>query len=220
MGTSSSRAAIVSSTDREPRSARSFKRNDGQSIDVTEGTRMSLKEEVDLLRRIPLFANVEPSKLKLLAFTSERIAFEAGHILFNQGDTGDAAYIVIEGEAEVLVNGPVGRIQVAVLGRNAIVGEIALLSDVPRTPPITAALRGRDLFVFERAVSAHPDCVPPADRLILGDLRETLPAARPRFAGRAVLAHLDIATGEAAASLALAASLAPLIAPLLRAGAV
>ena len=99
---------------------------------------MSIKEEVDLLRRIPLFANVEPSKLKLLAFTSERIAFEAGHILFNQGDTGDAAYIVIEGEAEVLVNGPVGPIQVAVLGRNAIVGEIAILCDVARTATVRA----------------------------------------------------------------------------------
>jgi CRP-like cAMP-binding protein len=107
---------------------------------------MSIKEEVDLLRRIPLFANVEPSKLKLLAFTSERIAFEAGHILFNQGDTGDAAYIVIEGEAEVLVNGPVGRIQVAVLGRNAIVGEIAILCDVPRT----ATIRARERLVCLR----------------------------------------------------------------------
>jgi CRP-like cAMP-binding protein len=107
---------------------------------------MSIKEEVDLLRRIPLFANVEPSKLKLLAFTSERIAFEAGHILFNQGDTGDAAYIVIEGEAEVLVNGPVGPIQVAVLGRNAIVGEIAILCDVPRT----ATIRARERLVCLR----------------------------------------------------------------------
>ncbi len=107
---------------------------------------MSIKEEVDLLRRIPLFANVEPSKLKLLAFTSERIAFEAGHILFNQGDMGDAAYIVIEGEAEVLVNGPVGPVQVAVLGRNAIVGEIAILCDVPRT----ATIRARERLVCLR----------------------------------------------------------------------
>ncbi len=107
---------------------------------------MSLKEEVDLLRRIPLFANVEASKLKLLAFTSERIAFEAGHVLFNQGDLGDAAYIVIEGEAEVLVNGPAGPIQVAVLGRNAIVGEIAILCDVPRT----ATIRARERLVCLR----------------------------------------------------------------------
>jgi len=107
---------------------------------------MSIKEEVDLLRRIPLFANVEASKLKLLAFTSERIAFEAGHIVFNQGDTGDAAYIVIEGEAEVLVKGPVGPVQVALLGRNAIVGEIAILCDVPRT----ATIRARDRLVCLR----------------------------------------------------------------------
>lgn len=107
---------------------------------------MSIKEEVDLLRRIPLFANVEASKLKLLAFTSERIAFEAGHVLFNQGDMGDAAYIVIEGEAEVLVKGPVGPVQVALLGRNAIVGEIAILCDVPRT----ATIRARDRLVCLR----------------------------------------------------------------------
>jgi S-adenosyl-L-methionine methyltransferase len=81
-------------------------------------------------------------------------------------------------------------------------------------------LPGRDIFVFERAVAAHPDCIPPAERLILGDLREMLPAVRPRFAGSAALAHLDIATGEVAASRALAASLAPLIAPLLRPGAI
>ncbi|MBV9523979.1 MAG: cyclic nucleotide-binding domain-containing protein [Alphaproteobacteria bacterium] len=102
---------------------------------------MSLKEEVDLLRRIPLFANVEPSKLKLLAFTSERVAFEAGQTLFRQGDMGDAAYIVMEGEAEVLVDAPAGPVVVAVLGRDAIVGEIAILCDVPRTASVKARQR-------------------------------------------------------------------------------
>ena len=33
---------------------------------------MSLLEEVELLRRVPLFADIEPAKLKLIAFTSER----------------------------------------------------------------------------------------------------------------------------------------------------
>jgi S-adenosyl-L-methionine methyltransferase len=81
-------------------------------------------------------------------------------------------------------------------------------------------LPDRDIFVFERHVAAHPDCTPAPDRLILGDLRETLPQARQRFAGRAALAHLDIATGEVEASRRLAAALAPLLAPLLRPGAV
>jgi hypothetical protein len=85
---------------------------------------------------------------------------------------------------------------------------------------LRAILPGREIFVFERLVATHPDCIPPADRLILGDLRATLPASRARFAASAAFAHLDIGTGEAAASRALAASLAPLIAPLMRAGAI
>lgn len=121
---------------------------------------MSLREEVELLQRIPLFANVEASKLKLLAFTSERIAFESGQVLFRQGDAGDAAYIIIEGEAEVLVSGASGPIQVAVLGRNDIVGEIAILCDVPRTATIRALQRlvclriSKDLFL--RLINEFP----------------------------------------------------------------
>jgi CRP-like cAMP-binding protein len=102
---------------------------------------MSLKEEVELLQRIPFFTNVEPAKLKLLAFTSERVAFDAGQILFRQGDMGDAAYIIIDGEAEVLVNAPGGEVLVATLGKNDFVGEIAILCDVPRTATIRARQR-------------------------------------------------------------------------------
>lgn len=99
---------------------------------------MSLKEEVEILRNIPLFAKLEPAKLKLLAFTSERIVFDAGQSLFQQGDAGDAAYIVIEGEAEVLVDTPRGKLAVATMTRNAIIGEIAILCDVPRTATVVA----------------------------------------------------------------------------------
>jgi len=45
---------------------------------------MSLHEEVEMLRKIQLFAKVEPAKLKLLAFTSERAVFEADEVLFHQ----------------------------------------------------------------------------------------------------------------------------------------
>src|SRR4051794_20659886 len=99
---------------------------------------MSLKEEVELLQRIPFFAQVEPAKLKLLAFTSQRVGFEPGHILFRQGDMGDAAYIIIDGEAEVLVETEGGPVLVATLGKNDFVGEIAILCDVPRTATIRA----------------------------------------------------------------------------------
>lgn len=100
---------------------------------------MSLKEEVEILRNIPLFAHIAPSKLKLLAFTSERLVFHADQVLFHQGEPGDAAYIVLQGEADVIVDSPTGPLTVAKLARNAIVGEIAILCDVPRTATVKAA---------------------------------------------------------------------------------
>jgi hypothetical protein len=78
----------------------------------------------------------------------------------------------------------------------------------------------RDIYVCEKKVAAHPDCVPPPERLILGDMRETLPAAHARLGGRVALAHLDAGTGDAAANRALAAELMPLVAPLLCAGGI
>ena len=78
----------------------------------------------------------------------------------------------------------------------------------------------RDIYVCERQVAAHPDCVPPPDRLILGDMRETLPAAHARLGGAIALAHLDVGTGDAAANQILATELMPLMVPLLCAGAI
>jgi S-adenosyl-L-methionine methyltransferase len=74
----------------------------------------------------------------------------------------------------------------------------------------------REIYVCERAVAAHPDCLPPPRFLFLGDMRDTLPAARARLAGRVAVAHLDPGNGDIRASKTLAAELAPLIAPLLR----
>jgi CRP/FNR family transcriptional regulator, cyclic AMP receptor protein len=99
---------------------------------------MSLNEEVDLLRRVPLFAKLEPSKLKLLAFTSERLTFQAGQALIRQGDMGDAAYVIMDGQADVQVDTPQGPLTVAHLKRNDFVGEMAILCDVPRTATVIA----------------------------------------------------------------------------------
>lgn len=121
---------------------------------------MSLNEEVDLLRSIPLFAKIEPSKLKLLAFTSERLTFAADQILFNQGDIGDSAYVIVSGSADVLIDTPNGPIRVAAVGKNAFVGEIAILCDVPRTATIKATEQldtlkiSKDLFF--RLVTEFP----------------------------------------------------------------
>ena len=97
---------------------------------------MSLKDEVELLRRVPLFAKVSPAKLKLLAFTSDRVTFGADQVMFNQGDQGEDAYVVLSGTADVLVNLQSGQVKLAGVEPNEIVGEIAILCDVVRTATV------------------------------------------------------------------------------------
>ncbi len=53
-------------------------------------------------------------------------------------------------------------------------------------------LEGREVFVFERQLAAHPACIPDPAHLFLGDIHETLPAAVARFEGRVALIHSDI----------------------------
>lgn len=99
---------------------------------------MLLKDEVQMLRRVPLFSGVDPTKLKLLAFTSDRVHYASGEILFRQGDSGDAAYVILTGRADILVETPGGQIKVAEVENNSIVGEIAILCDVSRTATVRA----------------------------------------------------------------------------------
>ncbi|HEX2582134.1 MAG TPA: cyclic nucleotide-binding domain-containing protein [Dongiaceae bacterium] len=114
---------------------------------------MSLHNDVEILRRVPLFAKIELAKLKLLAFASERITYQDGELLFSQGDRSDAAYIVIEGEADILIDTQNGPLTVAHLGKDAIIGEIGILCDVPRTAtvraakPLTVIRIAKDLFL-------------------------------------------------------------------------
>ena len=81
-------------------------------------------------------------------------------------------------------------------------------------------LPDREIFVFERAVAADPDCVPDAAHLLLGDIHETLPAAVERFGPSVALVHSDLGTGDAEVNSRLAAFLAARLPGLLRPGGV
>jgi hypothetical protein len=78
----------------------------------------------------------------------------------------------------------------------------------------------REIFVFERQIAAHPDCVPDDDHLYLGDVLETLPRAAERFAGQVALLHADIGTGDAARNARLAQAIQPHLPRLLAPGGV
>jgi len=99
---------------------------------------MSLKQEFELLRRVPIFTEIEPAKLKLLALMSERVGFDPGKRLMRQGDPADAAYLIIEGHAEVIAETPAGPVILAIVGANEIVGEMGILCNAPRNATVCA----------------------------------------------------------------------------------
>ncbi len=114
---------------------------------------MSLFNEVDVLRRLPLFSRIDAAQLKLIAFTSERLTFNDGQTLCIEGEPGDSAFVLLSGAADVVVDTPDGAMHVSTLGPGESVGEIAILCDVPRTATVRAvgeveALRiGKDRFL-------------------------------------------------------------------------
>jgi CRP/FNR family transcriptional regulator, cyclic AMP receptor protein len=114
---------------------------------------VTVQQEFEVLRRVPFFAEIEPPKLKALAYVSERVGFDDGKIVCRQGDPGDAAYLIIDGEADIVLEGPAGPVTVATLGANDLVGEMSILTSEPRNATVRAkgrliALRiGKDPFM-------------------------------------------------------------------------
>jgi CRP-like cAMP-binding protein len=121
---------------------------------------MSILDDVETLKRTPLFAKVEPAKLKLIAFAAERTQIRKGEEMFHQGDLADAAYIILEGRADVVIDTPAGPLKVAEVGSNEVVGDIGILCDVPRTATIVATENLTTLRItkdlFFRMVSDFP----------------------------------------------------------------
>jgi hypothetical protein len=68
---------------------------------------------------------------------------------------------------------------------------------------------GREIYVFERKVAAHPDCIPPDERLFLGDADRTIPQAATRLGPTAALIHTDLGTGDHVANVEMGKWLGP-----------
>jgi CRP/FNR family cyclic AMP-dependent transcriptional regulator len=99
---------------------------------------LDLAEETDLLRKIPMFAKMETSKLKLLAFASEMVSFQNGDVVFNNGDSADYAYVIMEGSVDVITETDQGPVVTVTLSQNQLIGELGLLNNTPRIATLVA----------------------------------------------------------------------------------
>jgi len=138
---------------------------------------MSLATEVDIIRRVPVFSAIGAEKQKLLCFSSERLTFEPGQVMFREGDAADAAYVIIDGTVEITVDTPGGPLLVNTLGEGDVVGETAIFGDVPRTATATAKTRLEALRVckdlFLDLVRDNADAAMQINRVLAARLANT-----------------------------------------------
>lgn len=99
---------------------------------------MNLEDTARALKSIPLFANLEPSRLKLLAFASDRLTFEDTEEVCHMGETADSAYFIEDGRVDVTIEQNSNIVKLAELGRGELFGEMGLFLSTGRTATITA----------------------------------------------------------------------------------
>lgn len=138
---------------------------------------MSLEKEVELIRQFPIFSKIQPAMQKLLCFSAERLSYDAGQVMFHAGDTADAAYVVIDGTVEISVPTPSGPIVINTMSKNEILGEIAIVGDLPRTATARAVTKLETLKIskelFIKIIRENPDAAVELIRILASRLAST-----------------------------------------------
>lgn len=113
-----------------------------------------------VLQATPLFAGLPSDVLESLVENLSIVHLEPNEALFHEGDVGDALYVIVEGEVSVQAEGP-PRVEMARLGAGSFIGEVALMTDQPRSATVTAVspseLLRIDRHTLGRVLADHGD---------------------------------------------------------------
>ncbi len=125
------------------------------------------------LAATPLFAGLPHHALEALVENLTIVPLEIGVALFKEGDPGDALYVIVEGEVSVQAEGP-PLVEMARLGPGAFIGEVALMTDQPRSATVTATEQSEllriDRTTLSTVLAEHGDVL----RAVLRFIREWL----------------------------------------------
>jgi CRP-like cAMP-binding protein len=127
-------------------------------------------EKVELIKKVPLFAHCSKRELQEVAQLADEIDLREGKEMTRQGSRGREFFVLLEGTANVVKNGR----RINTLGTGDFFGEIALVSDTPRTATVTATSPVRALVVTDRSFRRLLEDSPSIQSKVLTALAERL----------------------------------------------
>lgn len=106
---------------------------------------------LDLIRRVPLFAMLTPAQAELLADAVAKRRFKRGQVIVEQGKKSDALYIILSGRARVLMTDRKSReVILATLQPGDYIGEMSMIDNEPHSATVEAEIQ-TDALVLGRA---------------------------------------------------------------------
>jgi len=115
-----------------------------------------MDEKLTLLRGVPLFADLDERSLEAIGVLMHEVDLPAGHVLMQEGETGDTFYVIVDGTLRVERTGGTARSMTA----GGFLGEIALLERGTRTATATCVSDSRLLELrkheFDRLMQTFP----------------------------------------------------------------
>jgi CRP/FNR family transcriptional regulator, cyclic AMP receptor protein len=112
--------------------------------------------KIELLKRVPLFSGCSKNELRELAKTADELDIREGTVLTREGRPGREFFVLVEGTARVTKAGK----KVADLGAGDWFGEIALITNSPRTATVTATSPGDVLVITDRRFHSVVETMP------------------------------------------------------------
>jgi CRP/FNR family transcriptional regulator, cyclic AMP receptor protein len=94
--------------------------------------------EVASLQRIPMFRDVDVTKLKLIALAGRRVHYRPGDTILQQGDPAQMVFVIMEGSASVMREVDGNKVHLADVGAGSLVGEVGVVLDQPYSGTIVA----------------------------------------------------------------------------------
>jgi CRP-like cAMP-binding protein len=108
-----------------------------------------------------LFKDLGDNERESLKSAAARRTYADGDILIKEGDEGDDLFIIDTGEVEVSTTLPGGEVKLATLGPGTVLGEVALVTGVPRTSTVSAATQVEAIAlpgdIVRQLADLHPE---------------------------------------------------------------